>query len=141
MKRKWYGFYMLVFINSKKRLALMFAIVLAGFSTGMVIIHQCNSVSSNQIAMQHYHSGADSVLAVATNPMINPSNSSGRLINGGCAALFIIVLLLSRKYFNFGVSRSRLNSFTTSGRELAIIYRPQVFQLALSRPQLGVIRV
>jgi hypothetical protein len=132
---------MLVFIGGKKRLALMFAIVLAVFSTGMVIAHQCNSVASDQIAMQHHHSGADFVLTVATKPMINPSNSSGRLIGNGCAALFIVVLLLSRKYFNFGVSRSRLNSFATSGREFAISYRPQVFHLALSRPQLGVFRV
>jgi hypothetical protein len=141
VKRKWYGFSMRVFINSKKRLALLFAIVLAVFSTGMVIAHQCDLVSSDQIAMQHHHPGNDSLSTTAANPLNVPSNGSDRLINSGCAALFIVVLLLSRKYFNFGVSRSRLSSFVTSGRELAVTYRPQVFQLALSRPQLGVIRV
>jgi hypothetical protein len=132
---------MRVFINSKKRLALLFAIVLAVFSTGMVIAHQCVSVSSDQMAMQHYNSGNDFVTTAVANPLNVPLNGANRLINSGCAALFIVVLLLSRKYFNFGTSRSRLYNFTTSGRELAKRYRPQVFDLALSRPQLGVIRV
>lgn len=132
---------MCVFINSKKRLALLFAIVLAVFSTGMVIAHQCNSVFSDQVAMQQHHSGNDSLSTVMTNPLNVPLNGANQLINSGCAALFIVVLLMSRKYFNFGTSRSRLKSFVASGRELVVSYQPQVFHLALSRPQLGVIRV
>ena len=132
---------MCVFINSKKRLALLFAIVLAVFSTGMVIAHQCVSVSSDQMAMQHYNSGNDFVTTAVANPLNVPLNGANQLINSGCAALFIVVLLMSRKYFNFGTSRSRLKSFVASGRELVVSYQPQVFHLALSRPQLGVIRV
>lgn len=127
--------------NSKKRLALLFAIFFAVFSTGLVIAHQCNSISNDQIAMQQHLSGADSVLTVAANPLSVPSNSSGRLIDGGCVALFIVVFLFGRKYFDFRASRLRLNSFATFGRELVTVYRPQVFHLALSRPQLGVIRI
>jgi len=132
---------MRVFINSRKRFALLFAIVLAIFSTGMVIAQQCHSVSSDQIAMQHHHSGNDSLSTAVANPMNVSLNGTDRLIGSGCAALFIVVLLLIRKYFSFRVSRSILNSFVTSGRELAISYRPQVFHVALSRLQLGVIRV
>jgi hypothetical protein len=132
---------MRVFIGSKKRLALLFAIVLAVFSTGMVIAHQCNSVSSDQVAMQHHHSGNESISTAMANPLNVPLNGADRLMNGECAALFIVVLLLIRKYFNFGISRSRFKSFVTSGRELVMSYRPQVFHLVLSRPQLGVIRV
>ena len=131
---------MRVLATSKKRLALLFAIFFAVFSTGMVIAHQCNSASSDQIAM-HHHSGADLVLTVATSPLSVPFQSAERLIDGGCLTLFIVVLLLGRKYFEFSASRSRLNSFVTFGRELVTAYRPQVFQLALSLPQLGVIRV
>ena len=122
---------MRLFIDSKKRLALLFAIVLAVFSTGMVIAHQCNSVFSDH----------DSLSTVMTNPLNVPLNGANQLINSGCVALFIVVLLMSRKYFNFGTSRSRLKSFVVSGRELVVSFQPQVFHLALSRPQLGVIRV
>ena len=132
---------MRVLATSKKKLALLFAIFFAVFSTGMVIAHQCNSASSDQIAMQNHYSGADSVLTVATSPLSVPFQSAERLIDGGCLTLFIVVLLLGRKYFEFSASRSRLNSFVTFGRELVTAYRPQVFQLALSLPQLGVIRV
>ena len=132
---------MRVFINSKKRLALLFAIVLAVFSTGMVIAHQCISVYSDQMAIQHHNSGNDFVTTAVANPLNVPLNGANQLINSGCAALFIVVLLMSRKYFNFGTSRSRLKSFVASGRELVVSYQPQVFHLALSRPQLGVIRV
>jgi hypothetical protein len=132
---------MRVFINSKKRLALLFAIVLAVFSTGMVIAQQCHSVSSDQVAMQHHHSGNESISTAMANPLNVPLNGADRLMNSGCAALFIVVLLLIRKYFNFGILRSRLKSFVTSGRQLAISYRPQISHLALSQLQLGVIRV
>ncbi len=128
-------------VKSNKRLAVLFAIFLVVFSTGMVIAHQCNSVSGNQVAMQHQLLNTESVSSVATKPSHSASNTAARLIDSGCVALFIFVLLLSRKYFDFGASRSRLNSFATFGRELAIVYRPQVFHLSLSRSQLGVIRI
>tara|TARA_B110000503_G_C7169917_1_gene423808 strand:- start:5416 stop:5814 length:399 start_codon:yes stop_codon:yes gene_type:complete len=132
---------MLKAVKGKKRLALLFAILLTVFSTGIAIADQCLSSSSNQVAMQHHYSDAKSVSSVATKPLHDASTSTGRLINSGCAALFIVVLLLGRKYFDFKASRSRLNSFVTFGRELAAANRPQVFHLALSRPQLGVIRI
>jgi len=37
--------------------------------------------------------------------------------------------------------RSALNSFMALNRDLATAFRPQVLHLALSRPQLGVIRI
>jgi beta-lactamase regulating signal transducer with metallopeptidase domain len=126
--------------KSNKRLALLFAIFLAVFSTGMVIAHQCQSISSNQVAMQHQYSNTDSKSTAVTKPL-NVTSNRERLIDSGCAAIFIVVLLFGRKYFDFSALRSRLNSFVTFGRELVTAYRPQVFQLALSLPQLGVIRV
>lgn len=91
--------------------------------------------------MQYHHSGADSVSTIATNPLSSPLQSSGWLIDGGCVALSIVVLLLGRKYFDFGASQLRMNTFAVFGRKLVTLYRPQVFHLALSRPQLGVIRI
>ena len=132
---------MRVATKSNKRLALLSAIFFAVFSTGMLIAHQCHSVSSNQVSMQSQHADANSVSTVATKQLNVPSNSGGRLIDSGCVALFIVVLLLGRKYFDFRASRTRLNSFVTFGRELVAAYRPQVFHLALSCPQLGVFRI
>ena len=82
--------------KSNKRLILLCAIFLAVFSTGMVIAHQCNSMSSDQVAMQHQHSEADSMATAATKPL-NVASNRERLIDSGCVALFIVVLLLGRK--------------------------------------------
>jgi len=126
--------------KSNKRLILLCAIFLAVFSTGMVIAHQCNSMSSDQVAMQHQHSEADSMATAATKSL-NVASNRERLINSGCVALFIVVFLLGRKLLDLRAPRSRLNSFMNLSRELVSVYRTQIFQLALSRPQLGVIRI
>jgi hypothetical protein len=127
--------------KSNQHLALLFAIFLAIFSTGLVIAHQCNSTSSNPVSTQHHHSDALSGSSVASNPLNVLSDSNERLIDSGCVALFIVVLLLGRKYLDLRAPRSPLHRFVNSVRVSAVIYRPQVFQLALSRPQLGVIRI
>ena len=126
--------------NSNKKLALLIAIFFAVFSTGMVIAFQCHSVTSNQVAIQHQHSDADSMPTVATKP-INVASNTERLIDSGCAALFVVILLLGRKFLDLRVPKSRFDSFMTLSRELVSVNRPQVFQLALSRAQLGVIRI
>jgi hypothetical protein len=97
-------------------------------------------MSSNQVAIQHQHSDTDSMSTVATQPL-NVASNTGRLIDSGCAALFVVILLLGRKLLDLRVPKSRFDSFMTLSRELLSINRPQVFQLALSRPQLGVIRI
>jgi|UniRef100_UPI004049CD87 hypothetical protein len=126
--------------KSNKRLALLFAIFLAVFSTGMVIAHQCQSISSNQVAMQHQYSNTDSKSTAVTKPL-NVTSNRERLIDSGCAAIFIVVLLFGRKLIDLRAPRSRLNSLMSLSRELASVYRPQIFQLTLSRTQLAVIRI
>jgi len=126
--------------KSNKRLALLFAIFLAVFSTGMVITHQCQSISSNQVAMQHQYSNTDSKSTAVTKPL-NVTSNRERLIDSGCAAIFIVVLLFGRKLIDLRAPRSRLNSLMSLSRELASVYRPQIFQLTLSRTQLAVIRI
>jgi hypothetical protein len=123
-----------------KRLAFFFAIFLAVFSTGMVIAHQCNFVSSNQVSMQHNHSDHGSAATIVTNSL-NVSSNTERLIDSGCAALFIVVLLFGRKFLDLRAPRSQLSSFMALSRDLVTVHRPQVFQLSLTRPQLGVIRI
>ncbi len=46
--------------------------------------------------MQHNHSGHDSTPTAATNPL-NVNSNAERLIDTGCAALFIVILLFGRR--------------------------------------------
>jgi NhaP-type Na+/H+ and K+/H+ antiporter len=126
--------------NSNKRLALLFAIFLAVFSTGMVIAHQCDSISSNQVMMQHNHTDHGSAPMAATKSL-NVTSNTEQLIDSGCAALFIVVLLLGRKLFDLRAPNSPVKRFMSLSRDLVKTYRPQVFHLSLSRQQLGVIRI
>jgi hypothetical protein len=126
--------------KSNKRIAALFAIFLAVFSTGIVIAHQCHSIISNQVSMQHNHSDHGSAPTGAVKSLNDNSNTE-RLIDTGCAALFIVVLLLGRKFLDLRAPRSRLSNFRNLSRDWVTVHRPQVFQLSLSRPQLGVIRI
>lgn len=126
--------------KSNKQLALLFALLLAIFSTGMVIAHQCHSSSNDQVAIQHQHLDAGTASTVAIKPLSIASDKE-RLIDTGCAALFLVVLLLGRKLVDLRAPYTPLNRFMTLSRDLISVYRPQVFHLALSRPQLGVIRI
>ena len=126
--------------KSNKRIAVLFAIFLAVFSTGIVIAHQCHSIISNQVSMQHNHSDHGSAPTGVTKSL-NDNSDTERLIDTGCAALFIVVLLLGRKFLGLRAPRSRLSNFIDLSRDWVKVHRPQVFQLTLSRPQLGVIRI
>lgn len=126
--------------KSNKRLTMIFAIFLAIFSTGLVIAHQCHANSSSQVALQHNHSDHGTAPIAQTRPA-NATSAAERLIDTGCAALFIVVLLFGRKFLDLRAPRSRLSSFMALSRDLVAVHRPQVFQLSLSRPQLGVIRI
>jgi hypothetical protein len=126
--------------KSNKRIAVLFAIFLAVFSTGIVIAHQCHSIISNQVSMQHNHSDHGSAPTGAVKSLNDNSNTE-RLIDTGCAALFIVVLLLGRKFLDLRAPMSRLSNFRNLSRDWVTVHRPQVFQLSLSRPQLGVIRI
>jgi len=126
--------------KSNKRMAMLFAIFLAVFSTGIVIAHQCHSIISNQVSMQHNHSDHGSAPTGVTKSLNDNSNTE-RLIDTGCAALFIVVLLLGRKFLDLRAPMSRLSNFRNLSRDWVTVHRPQVFQLSLSRPQLGVIRI
>lgn len=126
--------------KNKRHLAVLIAIFLAVFSTGMVVAHQCNSVSSNQVTMQHNDS--DHVSApVSAVKSLNDNSFTQRLIDTGCTAVFIVVLLFGRKFLNLRAQSSRFSNFITFSRDLVTVHQPQVLQVTLSRPQLGIIRI
>lgn len=126
--------------KSDKRLLMLIAIFLAVFSTGIVIAHQCHAVSSSQVTMHHNHSDHGSATTAVTHSL-KVSSSTERIVNTGCAALFIVVLLFGRKFLDLRAPSSRLSSFMALSRDWVTVHRPQVFQLSLTRPQLGVIRI
>jgi zinc transporter ZupT len=126
--------------KSSKRMAVLFAIFLAVFSTGIVIAHQCHSIISNQVSMQHNYSDHDSASTAATKA-VNVNSNAERLIDTGCATLFAVVLLIGKKFLNLRAPRTRLSNFMALSRDLVTVYPRQVFQLSLSRPELGVFRI
>jgi len=116
--------------RSNKRLALVFAIFLGVFSTGIVIAHQCHSISSNQVAIQHNHSDHGSAPTASTKSLY-VNSVSDRLIDTGCVALFIAVLFFGRKLLNLKAPSSPSIRFITLSREIFASIRPQVFHLTL----------
>jgi hypothetical protein len=131
---------MLVVAKRNKRIALLFAISLSVLSTGIVIANQCHSMSSNQVSMQYNYSDHDSASTAATKA-VNVNSNAERLIDTGCATLFAVVLLIGKKFLNLRAPRTRLSNFMALSRDLVTVYRPQVFQLSLSRHELGVFRI
>ena len=131
---------MLVVAKRYKRIALLFAISLSVLSTGIVIANQCHSMSGNQVSMPLNHSDHDSASTGATKA-VNVNSNTERLIDTGCATLFAVVLLIGKKFLNLRAPRTRLSNFMALSRDLVTVYRPQVFQLSLSRPELGVFRI
>ena len=131
---------MLVVAKRNKRIALLLAISFSVLSTGIVIANQCHSMSSNQVSMQHNYSDHDSASTAATKA-VNVNSNAERLIDTGCATLFAVVLLIGKKFLNLRAPRTRLRNFMALSRDLVTVYRPQVFQLSLSRPELGVFRI
>ena len=131
---------MLVVAKRNKRIALLFAISFSVLSTGIVIANQCHSMSSNQVSMQHNYSDHDSASTAATKA-VNVNSNAERLIDTGCTTLFAVVLLIGKKFLNLRAPRTRLRNFMALSRDLVTVYRPQVFQLSLSRPELGVFRI
>jgi hypothetical protein len=130
----------LVVAKRNKRIALLFAISFSVLSTGIVIANQCHSMSSNQVSMQHNYSDHDSASTAATKA-VNVNSNAERLIDTGCTTLFAVVLLIGKKFLNLRAPRTRLRNFMALSRDLVTVYRPQVFQLSLSRPELGVFRI
>ena len=131
---------MAMVIKSNKRMSLLLAILLAVFSTGIVIAHQCHSMQSDQVAIQANHSG-DHVAPTTSVKPLSFASSSNALMDVGCAVLFIVVLLLGRKLHYLRASSSHLKKYLTHGVRLISAQRNQFSQLSLSRAQLGVIRI
>ncbi len=126
--------------KNNKRLTILFTILLAIFSTGFVIAHQCHTNSDSQVAKQHNYLEHSSPTTSITQAIKFTSNTE-RLIDTGCATLFMVVLLFGRKFLDLRAPRFRLSSFMALVRNSVAVNRPQVLQLSLSRSQLGVIRI
>jgi len=131
---------MLLVTKNNKRLTILFTILIALFSTGIVIAHQCHTDSNSQVAKQHIYSENGSITTSVTQAMKFTSNTE-RLIDTGCATLFIVVLLFGKKFLDLRAPRFRLSSFMALVRNSVAVHRPQVLELSLSRSQLGVIRI
>ena len=125
-----------------KRLALIITVILAMFSTGAVIVHQCHEakiVSSN--AVNHSHEPVNTSLALQIPESEKVSGLAENLMDGACGALFIIVLLFGRKYILQIRLLSSIFKLKVPKADKVINRISQVFTVALSRSQLGIIRI
>lgn len=126
----------------KKRLALLFTIFLALISSGIVVAHLCHAAPINSQATQTYNqtqmhlSGASSPHAPSTN-----SGNTGKMIDSGCVALFIVVLLLGRKQLLDKGIGNCFKGYISWLPEIFYEYRPQARRLTPFLLQLGVIRI
>jgi hypothetical protein len=129
-----------------QRAALAASLFLVVLSSGLIIAHQCHAApdtSQTIVADHHVHTHA---VAVATKAVTEVSTilqkvTPGALLDSGCAALVVIVLFAIKKFL---LPRIRRHLYSHLGSLRAIFTHralPSSRRLALSLPQLGVIRI
>jgi hypothetical protein len=128
--------------NANKRLVLIISVILAIFSTGAVIVQQCHEVKIvSTTAAIHSHEPVNTSQAPHVAESEKISSFAENLIDGACGALFIIVLLFGRKF----LLQIRLLSSTFKSKisksDKGLDWISQIFTVALSRSQLGIIRI
>jgi hypothetical protein len=125
-----------------QRLGVLLSLFLLVFSSGVIIAHQCHTSAeiTNAIAADHHGHAAETKAVAQMNTTAAESNS-WRLIDSGCVAIIVIVLLVMRKYLLATSKRM----FANWPRDLILKVQIRDFLIdrsfALSLPQLGIIRI
>jgi hypothetical protein len=125
-----------------KRLALIITVILAIFSTGAVIVHQSDEAKTvSSTSVNHIHEPINTSLALQIAESEKVSGFDENLMGGACGVFFIIVLLFGRKYVLQIKLLSSIFILKIPKSDKAIYWISQVFTVALSRSQLGIIRI
>lgn len=114
------------------RLFGILAILVATFSSGLVLAHQCHDQISTAINQTHSHTDVNLIAAVGGHNSV---------LDEVCVGIFFLVLLVGRKYlirqkFNYGQS---IMQAVRQG--IAFCARPPNLVFALTRSQLGIFRI
>jgi hypothetical protein len=138
----WYLSRMKMALRTNRRLGVLLSLFILVFSSGVIIAHQCHTSAETSTAIVADHHGH--ALESTTTAHMNTSDArsnSWQLIDSGCAAIALLALLVLRKYL-LAARRTKLWSFQRSPfikvqlRDILIDRN-----LALSLPQLGIIRI
>jgi hypothetical protein len=94
--------------GTNRRFVVIFTLLLAIFSSGLALFHQCHTDSiKHEAAFAQTHSMESSTGSLETHGLGKNLASKGNLLESGCVVVFIIVLLLGRKYSLLSGSRWR----------------------------------
>lgn len=125
------------------RASMVFALSLLLFSTGIVASQQCHAINAPVAAAHadHTHSHSDMPLVsdLLGKPVIE-SNSPG-LFAKACIGFFFLVLLIGQGVKIKKAARGSGSRHSFAGSKIVFYRKPLTLSLALSLPQLGVIRI
>lgn len=126
----------------KKRIALIITLVLGIFSTGAAIVHQCDVIKDpTPFASKHNHEQPNSPSAFQIVDLKGNFGFAENLMDGACGALFIVVMLLGRKYLFLNRRQSTTYFSKSFSANRFTNKTSQVFTFTLSQPELGIFRI
>lgn len=125
-----------------KRFALVLTLLVAVFSSGAAIAHECHALQAGKAETQTHHDLNKASSPIASGlPTSVTLGSPQNLVESGCAVILMVILLMSRKYLLSILPRTSLLhrqsfAFKPLSSNLCL-----VFQISYTRPQLGVFRI
>lgn len=125
------------------RVSTVFALSLLFFSTGVVASQQCHAVNAPVAATHADHAHSHPDLPLVSDFLGKPeieSNSPG-LFAKACIGFFFLVLLIGQGVKIKKAARGSGSRHSLAGSKIVFYRKPLTLSLALSLPQLGVIRI
>lgn len=125
-----------------QRFALVLTLVFAVFSSGAVIVHQCHSAQSSVTQSQTHSEGHSvSIGSEMYIPNSAPMDLSKNMLEGGCAAILIVFLLLGRKFLLKTLQGSFRSGWIVLETTIRVAKLKQNLEITCTRSQLGVFRI
>lgn len=125
------------------RVSTVFALSLLFFSTGVVAAQQCHAVNAPVAATHadHAHSHPDLPLVSDFLGKSEIESNSPGLFAKACIGFFFLVLLIGQGVKIKKAARGSGSRLSLAPSKIVFCRKPLTLSLALSLPQLGVIRI
>ncbi len=126
----------------RNKVAVFATILLAILSTGIAFLaHSHETQVSSDLSVTHVHNASKSTPVIENLQLTEKVYSEENLMGGACGALFIVVLLLGRKY---ALRFRKLHGTNTPINYWSNVLKEKSnlkFTYSLTRSQLGIIRI
>jgi hypothetical protein len=125
------------------RVSTVFALSLLFFSTGVVASQQCHAVNAPVAATHADHAHSHPDIPLVSDFLVKPeieSNSPG-LFAKACIGFFFLVLLIGQGVKFKKAARDAGSRHSLVGSKIVFYRKPLNLSLALTLPQLGLIRI